>query len=152
MKKRIIYYTSELEQEITESYKEYITPYNEKIRSRLYIRFLAVNWQMMRGGAQFIPMIAMAVILMFAVLILTIAIIIISFSIKNFIQRNMKNTGILEASGYTVQRASWGVIGTDRVMVAFIGAVLELLAAIFTSRSVWNTGKSCAWNYMESAD
>ena len=125
--------TSELEQEITGSYKNYITPYSEKNPEKSYLRFLAVNWQMMRGGAQFIPMIAMAVILMFAVLILTIAIIIISFSIKNFIQRNMKNTGILEASGYTTNELR-AALSVQIVLVAFIGAALGVVAALFTSR------------------
>ena len=127
------YTTSQLEQEITESYKNYITPYNEKNPEKSYLSFLAVNWQMMRGGAQFVPMIAMAVILTFAVLILVIAIIIISFSIKNFIQRNMKNTGILEASGYTIKELR-AALSVQIVMIAFIGAILGVATAFFTSR------------------
>lgn len=126
------YTTSELEQEITESYKEYIAPYRSEEPGKNYTDYLAVNWQAMRGGAQFLPMIAMAVIFMFAVLILVIAIIIISFSIKNFIQRNMKNTGILEASGYTVGELR-GALSVQIVMVAFIGAVLGVIAAVLTS-------------------
>lgn len=126
------YTTSELEQEITESYKDYIAPYSSAEPDKNYTGFLAVNWQAMRGGAQFLPMIAMAVIFMFAVLILVIAIIIISFSIKNFIQRNMKNTGILEASGYTVGELR-GALSVQIVMVAFIGAVLGVIAAVLTS-------------------
>lgn len=126
------YTTSELEQEITESYKDYIAPYSSAEPDKNYTGFIAVNWQMMRGGAQFLPMIAMAVIFMFAVLILVIAIIIISFSIKNFIQRNMKNTGILEASGYTVGELR-GALSVQIVMVAFIGAVLGVIAAVLTS-------------------
>ncbi|MCR5700741.1 MAG: ABC transporter permease [Lachnospiraceae bacterium] len=128
------YYTTvELEQEITDSYKKYITPYSEKNPEKSYLSFLAVNWQMMRGGAQFIPMIAMAIILIFAVLILTIAVIIMSFSIKNFIQRNMKNTGILEASGYTIKELR-AALSVQIVLVAFIGAIFGVVVALFTSK------------------
>ena len=131
-KKQDYFTTSELEKEITESYKEYITPYNDENPEAGYTGFLSVNWQMMRGGSQFVPMIVMAVVFLFAVLILVIAIVIISFSIKNFIQRNMKNTGILEASGYTVKELR-GALSVEIVMVAFFGAVLGVLCAIFTA-------------------
>ncbi|MBE5924727.1 MAG: ABC transporter permease [Lachnospiraceae bacterium] len=126
------YTTSQLEQEITESYKDYVSAYNNPDAGINYNTFLAVNWQMMRGGAQFLPMIAMAVIFVFAILILVIAIVIISFSIKNFIQRNMKNTGILEASGYTVGELR-GALTVQIVLVAFIGAVLGVIVAVLTS-------------------
>ena len=131
-KKQDYFTTSELEKEITETYKDYIAPYNEEDPAAGYTGFLGVNWQMMRGGSQFIPMIVMAVVFLFAVLILVIAIVIISFSIKNFIQRNMKNTGILEASGYTVKELR-GALSVEIVMVAFLGAVLGVLIAIFTA-------------------
>lgn len=132
-KKTDYYTTSELEQEITDSYKKYVAADPDRDPGKDYSSFLSVNWQMMRGGAQFLPMIAMSVILMFAVLIMVIAVIIISFSIKNFIQRNMKNTGILEASGYTINelRASLSV---QIILVAFIGAVIGVLIAVFTSK------------------
>ena len=126
------YTTSQLEQEITKSYKNDITPYSEKNPEKPYLNFLAVNWQMMRGGVQFLPMVAMAVILMFAVLILVIAIIIISFGIKNFVQRNMKNTGILEASGYTIKELR-AALTVQIVMAALIGAGFGVAAAFLTS-------------------
>ena len=125
------YSTTDLEREITKSYKDYISPISEKNPEKDYLSILAVNWEMMRGGSQFVPMIAMAVIMMFGVLILIIAIIIISFSIKNFIKRNMKNTGILEASGYTVKELRLTIV-VQIVLVSFIGSLLGVVFAILT--------------------
>lgn len=68
------------------------------------IPILEANWHDMKGGGSFMTSIVMAVIMLFAVLILIIAVIIISFSIRNFIEKNMRNTGILEASGYTTNQ------------------------------------------------
>ena len=128
------YTTTKLEEEVTGRYNELITKYSEKNPEKNYLRFLAVNWQTMRGGAQFIPMVAMAMIFMFAVLILIIAIIIISFSIKNFIQRNMKNTGILEASGYTVSELR-AAITLQMALAALIGSVIGVVTAVLTGSS-----------------
>ena len=97
------YGTMQLEQEIANRYKDFLSEYGAKDPNANYMNYMAVNWHMMRGGSMFIPQIVTSIILAFAVLILIIALVIISFSIKNFIQRNMKNTGILEASGYTVR-------------------------------------------------
>ena len=127
------YKTSDLEEEITGAYKDYVGPYMEKNPEKDYLSMIAVNWQMMRGGAQFLPMISMAIIMIFGILILVIALIIISFSIKNFIQRNMKNTGILEASGYTVKELRLTIL-VQIAIIALLGALVGVALA-FVSNS-----------------
>ncbi|MBR5421933.1 MAG: ABC transporter permease [Lachnospiraceae bacterium] len=122
------YSTNELEDEINEKYKEYLGEYAAKEEGVNMSDYLLVNWDMMRGGSQFIPMIIMAIMLVFAVLVLLIALVIISFSIKNFIQKNMKNTGILEACGYTVKELRYSLI-LQIALVAFLGALAGMIVA-----------------------
>ncbi|MBR6316648.1 MAG: hypothetical protein IKR58_06570 [Lachnospiraceae bacterium] len=123
--------TQDLEKNITDRYKELIKPYADEHPERSYTDYLSVNWQMMRGGSQFVPMIVMAIMLLFAVIIIVIAIVIISFSIQNFIQRNMKNTGILEASGYTVKQLR-GALSFQIVLVSFLGSLVGTILAAAT--------------------
>ena len=123
--------TADLEKNITDRYKELLEPYEKEHPERSYTDYLSVNWQMMRGGSQFVPMIIMSIMLLFAVIIIVIAIVIISFSIQNFIQRNMKNTGILEASGYTVKQLR-GALSFQIVSVSLIGSVVGTLLGIAT--------------------
>ena len=128
------YTTSDLEKEITDAYKDEIAVYSKENPEANYSNYLSVNWQMMRGGSQFIPEIVVAVILMFAVLIMIISFVIISFSVKNFIQKNMKNTGILEACGYTVMELRLALV-IQIVLVAIIGSVIGVAVGILTFES-----------------
>ncbi len=142
------YPTNDLESEITESYKEKLSAYAETDAGINITDYMAINWEMMRGGSQFIPMIVMAVMLIFAVLILVIALVIISFSIKNFIQKNMKNTGILEASGYTVRELRLSLI-LQIVLVAFAGYLLGTIVALISFDAFGNVVSSIlglSWN------
>lgn len=126
------YTTMDMEKEVTDSYKELLDSYMEANPEKHYSTdYLCVNWQMMRGGAQFVPLIIMGIVLLFAVIITVISIVIISFSIKNFINRNMKNTGILEAGGYTVRELR-GALSFQIVAVSLLGSVMGTIAAILT--------------------
>jgi hypothetical protein len=58
--------------------------------------------ELMKTATMIMPYIFIAIVLLFALIIFVIAVVIINFSIKNFIMTNMKNTAIMEASGYTV--------------------------------------------------
>ncbi len=129
--------TTDIEHDITEEYKKLVAPYIEQNPEVNYLNYIAVNWDMMRGGSQFLPMIIMAVILLFAMIIMIIAIVIISFSIKNFIQRNMKNTGILEASGYTVKELR-KALKLQILLIAFLGSVIGIVLAMVTFKGFGN--------------
>ena len=129
--------TIELEAQIGDVFKTELNEAQKQNPEKAYPNYLLVNWQMMRGGSQFIPVIVIAVILVFAVIILAIAIVIISFSIKNFIQKNMKNTGILEASGYTVKELRLSLT-LQVVLVGLIGSLIGIIAGILTFESFGN--------------
>ena len=128
------YTTLDLEKEITENYKNYLKEYTEKDAGKDYTNYMAINWAMMKGGSQFFPLIVMAILLLFAGMILVISLVIISFSIKNFLQRNMKSTGILEASGYTVRELRASLI-MQIILVAAAGAIAGIGVAIATFRT-----------------
>ena len=126
--------TRDVEDAIGEEYKSLITPYAEETPGNDYLNYLGANWQMMRGGSQFVPMIIMAIVLLFAVLILIIAVVVISFSVKNFIERNMKNTGILEASGYTVRELR-AALTFQIILVAVLGTIAGVILSVATFKT-----------------
>ncbi len=127
------YLTSELEKEVEDAYKEERAKYTGEGS----FGYTLINWEMMKGGSSFLPMIIIALILIFAVLILAIAIVIISFSIGNFIRKNMKNTGILEACGYTVSELRWALT-LQIAIVALVGSILGIAVGIATFASFGN--------------
>ena len=89
---------------------------------------LTANWSLFEWGDMMLPSMVLGIILLFAVITLVIALVITSFSIKNFIQRNMKNTGILEASGYTVKELRWALT-IQLLFVTVLGIIFgEILA------------------------
>ena len=86
---------------------------------------------MMKTASLILPLIFAALILLFAIIIMVIAIVIINFSVKNFIITNMKNTAIMEATGYTVKELIMILLcqlllvaGTGSVIGTIIGAML----------------------------
>lgn len=123
--------TIDIESEIGDVYKAGITRALEEHPDRSYAPYMLQNWQVMRGGGEFLPITAISIILVFAVLILIIAIVIISFSVNNFIQKNMKNTGILEASGYTVNELRWALT-LQIVLVGLVGSLIGITVGIMT--------------------
>ncbi len=138
--------TNDMESRVTDAYKNEISPYLEEHPE--YIDYMALNWNTMRGGAQITPMLVMAILLVFAVIILLITIVIISFSVKNFIQRNMKNTGILEAAGYTIREIRSATI-TEIGIVSGIGTLIGLLLGALGSGFVGSIISSMigiSWN------
>ena len=58
---------------------------------------------MLEIAGMILPFVFIAIILVFALIILVVALVVIDFSVKNFILDNMRNTGIMEAAGYTVK-------------------------------------------------
>ena len=125
------YNALDLEKDVTDRYKELISPYSEKNTETNYLNYLSVNWLNMRGGSSFLPMLVCGIVLLFAVVILVISVIIISFSIRNFIRRNMKDTGVLEASGYTVRELR-GAMTVQIGLAALIGSAAGVLLAVAT--------------------
>ncbi|MDD6035777.1 MAG: ABC transporter permease [Lachnospiraceae bacterium] len=71
---------------------------------------LSMNYETMSFGDTITAGILMAILILFAVIILLVAIVIICFSIQNSLERNMTNTGIMEASGFTVNQLIFCVV------------------------------------------
>ena len=142
------YSTSDLEKEITDRYKELITPYGNAHPERNYFNYLSVSWEFMRGGSQFIPMIVSGIVMLFAVIIFTVAMIIICFSIRNYIQRSMKDTGVLEASGYTVKELR-AALTMQTGLVSLLGTLAGIglgIVTFGTFENVISTILGLTWN------
>lgn len=140
--------TITMEKEISEAYHRLIAPSIEKNPEKNYLNIIMLNWDTMRGGGLFLPNIIMAVVMMFGVLILTIAFIIITHGVRNFIRRNMKSTGILEAAGYTVSMLRRALIA-QIALVALLGALIGVALAILTNKTFGDLVSSVlgmSWN------
>ena len=89
-----------------------------------------VPGELIKLSNMILPFMFIAIVLVFAVIILAVAFVIIDFSVKNFIMDNMKNTGIMEAGGYTVKEMIfilWLQIFTVSLVGSVAGAVLGLV-------------------------
>ncbi len=140
--------TENVEKAVTTAYHRLIASAEEEHPERDYNNFTAVNWQMMRGGGQFLPQVVMAVVLLFAVIILVIAFVIIAYGVRDFIIRNMKNTGILEAAGYTTGTLR-AALCVQIVAVAYVGSKIGVFAGLLTRKPFGNLVSSIlgiSWN------
>lgn len=90
---------------------------------------LAVNWTMLKGGVGMLSQIFMAIMLVFSILLIVIALIIVRFHIRNFIEENMKNIGILEACGYTAKQLRASSI-LEMFCISVIGTIVGVIAGI----------------------
>ena len=89
---------------------------------------------MMAIADMILPFIFIAIILVFALVIMVVALVVIDFSVKNFITDNMKNTGIMEAGGYTVKEMVM-ILVVQLLSVSFAGSFTgTLLAALLQGK------------------
>lgn len=93
---------------------------------------LGLNWEAMKGGAAIMSNISMGIIMVFGLLLNIIAIIIIRFSIRNFIEENLENIGILQAAGYTSGELK-GAGMIEMACVAFGGTMVGTAAGYLCS-------------------
>ncbi len=113
--------SDEVGDELTTWYNEYTKLYPERS-----VNLNILPAPLMKTGSMILPLIFVALIFLFAVIILVIAIVIINFSVKNFIMTNMKNTAIMEASGYTVKELVF-ILLFQLLLVAGLGSALGIL-------------------------
>ncbi len=119
----------EIEMNIIESFEKLINKEEKTGSSEMYKIYNNANWDLIGWGNGMLPSIVTSIILVFAIILLTISLIVISFSISNFIQRNIKNTGILEASGYTVKELR-GALTFQIMLISLIGIIAGILIGI----------------------
>lgn len=86
---------------------------------------LGLSWESMRNGVSLMSNIGMGIILVFAVLLIAIAMIIIRFSVRNFIEENLRNIGILQASGYTAKELVMSSM-LEMLLITLIGEGLGI--------------------------
>ncbi len=96
---------------------------------------IGLNWKTMRGGVAMMSRISMGVILIFSLLLTAVVLIIIRFSIRNFMEMNRKNIGILQAAGYTTGQLVLAVM-LEAGLITAAAAVLGILLGIAGSRVV----------------
>lgn len=96
---------------------------------------LGINADLMKGGDQIMTNISMSIILVFSVLLVLVSLIIIRFSIRSFMEMNLKNIGILEASGYTVKQLRL-VSAMEMGMLALGGSVVGIFLGSLGSQMV----------------
>lgn len=101
--------------------------------SECYI--MIVNYNTMRFADLITANILTAILIVFALIILLVTIVIISFSIQNSLERNMTNTGILEASGYTPGQLIVSTMA-ESLVITVAGIVAALLASPFFAEAV----------------
>ena len=82
---------------------------------------------LMKTASLILPFVFIAIVLAFAIVMFVIAMVIIHFSVKNFIMLNMKNTAIMEASGYTVSELVM-ILLVQLLLVAGAGCAAGLVA------------------------
>ncbi|MCH5333395.1 MAG: ABC transporter permease [Agathobacter sp.] len=90
---------------------------------------LGLNWELMSGGVSMMPTICMGIILLFSALLMIVTLIVIRFSIRNFMEMNLKNTGILQAAGYTSGQLMLSVVlemGLLAVLSILVGVLLGM--------------------------
>ncbi len=108
----------------------------------------AVSWGAMRGDGMMISNIVMGIILVFSLLLILIALIIVQFSIRQFVEENMKNIGILQAAGYTGRQLKWaGVL--EMMEVTLAGTLIGLTAGGVLTVPIGNIQSSIiglSWN------
>lgn len=96
---------------------------------------LGLNWISMKHGVSIMSNIGMGIILLFSVLLLVVAVIIIRFSVQNFVELNLKNIGILKASGYTFGQLRAALL-LEMGTLALLGSMLGLSAGGIGSRFI----------------
>ncbi len=108
---------------------ELLTWYNDYVKAHpdSAVSINIIPAELMKTGSLILPFVFVALVLLFAIIILIIAIVIINFGVKNFIMTNMRNTAIMEASGYTVQELIL-ILLFQLLLVSGCGAILGILA------------------------
>lgn len=87
---------------------------------------IGVEWSSMKGGVAILSRITMGIVLVFSVLLMLVVLLVMRFSIRNYIEMNLKNVGILQAAGYTPRQLNITVL-LEMGMIAVIAVVAGIL-------------------------
>lgn len=79
--------------------------------------------------------IACSIILIFTVMLVVMSVIIMHFSIKNFIELNVQNIGLLQATGYTAKELRLACV-IEQMIIGLFATAAAVIAGIFCSRQL----------------
>ena len=75
---------------------------------------------------------ASGIILIFTLTLVAMSVVIMHFSIKNFIELNIQNIGLLQATGYTAKELRFACV-LEQMIIAVLATVAAIFAGIFIS-------------------
>jgi putative ABC transport system permease protein len=109
--------------------------FNTRIVDYKYLNNWSFNYSTMKYGASISANIFMGVLTAFSGLLIFIALIVVYFNITNFIEMNIKNIGMLEASGYTSIQMMLATT-LEFFIISIFGIIIGLLFATGASDSI----------------
>ena len=77
--------------------------------------------------------IATSIVLIFTIMLIVMAVIIMHFSIRNFIELNVQNIGLLQATGYTAKELRFACV-MEQLIIGMIATCMAVVAGIFLSK------------------
>ena len=108
---------------------------NQKIADYKYLNNWSFNYDTMKYGAGISANIFMGVLTAFSILLIFIALVVVYFNITNFIEMNIKNIGMLEASGYTSLQLMAATV-LEFLIISIFGIGIGLLCATGASKLI----------------
>jgi len=91
--------------------------------------------ELMAVASMILPFMFIAIILVFAVIVFVVALVVIDFSVRNFIMDNMRNTGIMEAGGYTVKEMMF-ILLVQLLSVSLGGSLLGTVLGALLQKKI----------------
>ncbi|WP_034450790.1 ABC transporter permease [Butyrivibrio sp. AE2032] len=97
------------------------------------IKFTTTDRPTMNVATTGMSNVACSIILIFTVMLVVMSVIIMHFSIKNFIELNVQNIGLLQATGYTAKELRLACI-LEQMIIGLFATAAAVIAGIFCSR------------------
>ena len=91
------------------------------------------NYNLAVLAATSTTLIASAIVLVFTVVLVALAILIMYFSIKNFIELNTQNIGLLQATGYMVKELRFACIA-EQMIICVLATAAAVVAGLFLNQ------------------
>ncbi len=113
----------------------YLNDFVEKMEGRDKDSIIGLLGDTMKNGVTMMTSILMGMMLIFSVLLVFIAIIIMRFSVRNFIDDNLKNIGILQASGYTSKELRKATI-MEMGIIGIVGTIIGIIFSSFSQNAI----------------
>ena len=95
--------------------------------------FYTIDRPTMNVATTGITNIATSIVFIFTVMLVVMAVIIMHFSIKNFIELNVQNIGLLQATGYTARELRLACI-LEQMIIGIFATAAAVAAGIFLSK------------------